>query len=421
MKKILISFLCAILLVTVNSCKKKPDEPPVQKLSAGTIYTADQLIAIASCTNNCTKRFAAGSNSHFIGIVLADEISGNFYKEVYVRDRTGKSAIHLNFIFSNSTFFVGDSIRVKLDGLDVSLYSGMLEIDSIDFEKSVVKFGSGAAPQPIQLNLSDVNSTTNPYSKYLCDLVTINNVSFLPADTAKIWADAVGQLSLNHIIQDCAGNQVTVRTSNYASFASQKTPKGFGSITGIATAYGSTNQLVIRHPKEVNMNGTGCTIYHKKDWNDNSLTSGGWTQSSVTNPSVMWTASSFGTDKFAKISGYISGNTNSENWLISPALNLSSAANPILNFRTAAKFTGNTLEVFVSTNYTSGLPSTATWTPLSGFALSPNNPGTYAWTPSGNVSLSAFKTSNVRIAFKYSSTTSASTTYEVDDVIVMEN
>ncbi|MCE3226870.1 MAG: hypothetical protein K0S32_1421 [Bacteroidetes bacterium] len=420
MKKLFLSLICLAVLVTANSCKKKPDEPSVKKLSDGTIYTVSQLRSIASCTNNCTKRFTAGSKAYLIGIVLADEVSGNFYKEVYVRDRTGQGAIRLDFISSKSGFFIGDSVRMMLDGYDVNLNSGMLEIDSIDYEKAMVKFGSGANPQPIQLDLTQI-TPSNPYTNYLCDLVTINNVSFLPADTAKMWSDAVGQMSLNRIIQNCTGNQVTVRTSNYASFASLKTPKGFGSIMGIATAYGSTNQLVIRRTSEVNMNGTGCVVYHKKDWNDNSLTSGGWTQASVTNPSVMWTASTFGTDEFAKISGYISGNTNSENWLISPALNLSSAVSPILNFRTAAKFTGNTLEVYVSTNYSSGAPSSATWTQLTGFALSPNNPGTYAWTPSGNVSLNAFKTSNVRIAFKYSSTTSASTTYEVDDVIVMEN
>jgi hypothetical protein len=67
------------------------------------------------------------------------------------------------------------------------------------------------------------------------------------------------------------------------------------------------------------------------------------------------------------------------------------------------------------------LPGTATWTQLSGFALSPNNPGSYLWTASGVISLSSFKQNNVRIAFKYKSTTSGSTTYEVDDVLVREN
>jgi hypothetical protein len=180
--------------------------------------------------------------------------------------------------------------------------------------------------------------------------------------------------------------------------------------------------MAIRTPKEAVMNGPRCAVYHVKDYENSSLTSGGWTQQSVVNSAVVWTASSFGSDKFARISGYVSSsNTNSENWLISPALDLSASSNPILTFRTAARFSGSLLEVWVSTNYTSGAPSTATWTQLTGFALSPNNPGNYAWTPSGVLSLSSFKSAGTRIAFKYQSTTSGSTTYQVDDIIIREN
>lgn len=421
MKKILISFVFTAILFSLSNCKKKTDEPPVKNIAAGTIYTVEQLKSIATCTNNCNRRFAlSGSDAYFIGTVIADEVSGNFYKEIYLRDRTGSGGIRLDLVASNNGFFIGDSVRVILNGLDIGINSstGMLEIDSLDHEKSLVKFGTGPAPAPKVISLANL-TPGNPYSNYLCDLVTITDVAFLPTDANQFWADVVGQASLNRTIQDCAGNQIVVRTSNYASFASQKTPTGFGSITGIATAYGTTNQLVIRRPGELQMNGTGCVVYHKKDWNDNSLTSGGWTQSSVVNPAVVWTASSFNTDKFAKISGFISGNTNSENWLISPVINLSSAFNPVLTFRTAAKFSGNLLEVLVSTNYTSGLPSTANWTPLSGYTLS-SNAGNYVWTNSGDVNLSSYKNANVRIAFKYTSTTTASTTYEVDDFIVLE-
>lgn len=418
MKKILSGIIFLSLLVSLAGCKKKPEQPPITKISDGYIYTVDYLKYIAGDAN-AKKRFT--EDAYLIGVVVADEVTGNLYKEVYLRDRNGKGAIHLSFTAGYSGFFVGDSLRVMLKGYDVAFSDGMLEIDSIDYEKSVVKFGKGATVLPRQIELSQLNAS-NPYSNYLCDLVQINGVSFSSADTNQVWADIIGQNSLNRIIQDCNGSQITVRTSNYASFANQKTPKGYGFIIGVATAYGTTNQLVIRNPKEFNMTGTGCTIYHKKDFNDNSLTSGGWNQVTVTNTAVVWNASTFSTAYFAKVSGYVSGaNSNSEAWLISPALNLSAAINPVLSFQTAAKFAGNTLEVYVSTNYSSGAPSTATWTALSGFALSPNNPGSYVWTPSGNLSLNAFKTNNVRVAFKYTSTTSGATTYEVDDVIIKEN
>jgi hypothetical protein len=71
----------------------------------------------------------------------------------------------------------------------------------------------------------------------------------------------------------------------------------------------------------------------------------------------------------------------------------------------------------ISSNYTSGLPSTATWTPLTYTAST----GGFAFVNSGNVSLSAFKTAGVTIAFKYTGTSTSGSTWEVDDIAVTEN
>jgi hypothetical protein len=416
MKKLLILIAVIGGSLAFNSCKKKYDAAPIADETKGHVYSVAELKAIANCTNTCTHRFS--NDAYLIGVVIADELSGNFYKEIYLRDRYNTGGIHLAMKASNGDFFVGDSVHLNLKNYDVNINSrtGMLEIDTIDFEKHMVKFASGANPQPIVVDLSSSN-----YANYLCDLIVINGAGFLPADANQIWADPISQTSINRTIKDCAGTQLVVRTSNYALFAQQKTPAGFGSIIGIAQAYSGTNQMAIRRPSEVNMNGTPCILYNKKDFEDNSLTSGGWAQVSVTNPSVTWAPSLFSGNYSAKITGYYSSaNHNSENWLISPSLNLSAGVNPILTFLTMAKFSGNNLEVLVSTNYTSGLPGTATWINLSGFTLSPNT-GNYVPTGSGIISLSSFKTANTRIAFKYTSTTSAGTTYEVDDIVIREN
>lgn len=417
--KHLFKYFIIIISLSFITCKKQMDQTPVVNSLGHKVYSVAELNAIATCTNSCEKRFS--SDVYFIGVIIADGLSGNFYKEIYVRDRYNTGGIHLG-LKTSCNYYVGDSIRVNLKGWDISINSstGMLEIDSLDHEKCVVRFATGANPQPKILNLGSLTSASS-YSAYLCDLVTITNVGFLPSDTNQIWADPISQTSFNRTLKDCDGNQLIVRTSNYAKFALHKTPRGNGTIIGIATSYQGANQLEIRNESEIFMNGLNCSIYHTKNFNDNSLTSGGWTKQVVTNSSIQWTAATFSTDKFAKISGYNSGNQNSESWLISPALNLSASTNPILSFRTAAKYAGSPLEVWVSTNYNSGLPTSASWIQLSGFALSSNNPGSYAWVISGNCSLNNFKSTNTRIAFKYKSSTSAATTYELDDILIREN
>ena len=410
--KNIIVLIAVTLTVLFSACKKKADVPPLHSPFNKT-YSVPELKAIASCTGTCSKRFT--EDVFFAGVVIADQVSGNMYKELYVRDRYNTGAIHLDFKSNPYYAFIGDSVRISLKGYDVNFNSstGMLEIDSVDYEKHFTKYGSGAIPQPIDIDLSGTN-----YTDYLNELVTIHNVGFIPADTNQMYADAINQLSVNRTISDCSGKQIVVRTSNYANFASQKTPKGFGSITGIATAYGVTNQLALRKASEVSMNGAGCTIYLKKDYEDNSLTSGGWSTQNVLGANT-WSVSTFSGATFAKVSGYYSAtNQNTETWLISPPVNLAAANNPVLSFETMANFSGSLLEVVVSTNYTSGSPSTATWTNLTGFNLSSTG---YLLTASGLISLNSYKNSNTRIAFKYVSTTAGAKTYEVDNVVIREN
>ncbi len=164
-----------------------------------------------------------------------------------------------------------------------------------------------------------------------------------------------------------------------------------------------------------NLTGT----YLNKNFDDNSITSGGWSLQNVIG-STSWAASAFGGKSFAKITNYVSTtsvNIACESWLISPPISLSTSTNPILSFQNAYKYTGAPLEVYVSTNYTSGLPSSATWVPLT-FTLSAGN---FVFISSGNISLSNYKNSNTRIAFKYLGSANDGSTWEIDDVLVKEN
>lgn len=166
------------------------------------------------------------------------------------------------------------------------------------------------------------------------------------------------------------------------------------------------------------------TYLPTKDFQDQSLTSGGWANQAVVG-AANWAVSNTGspTDYYVKATGYNSttaANENAEIWFISPVINLSTATNPMLNFNNAKNYTGAPIGVKVSTNYTSGAPSGATWTDItSSCALST---GGFAFVNSGNVSLSTYNGSAaVRVAFVYSSTTTAAATWELDDIQILEN
>ena len=150
------------------------------------------------------------------------------------------------------------------------------------------------------------------------------------------------------------------------------------------------------------------------NWND-------WTNISVTGAQEWRLDTQFGNPgSCAVMSGFASGSNNvNEDWLISPEIDLSSVEGAMLTFQTASRFSGNPLEIKISTDYTTGNPNAATWTNLS--ATLDTNTAAYVWTNSGDIDISTFVGGNVRIAFRYTSTSSASTTWEVDNILILKN
>jgi len=122
----------------------------------------------------------------------------------------------------------------------------------------------------------------------------------------------------------------------------------------------------------------------------------------------------------ASATGYISGSTppeyeDSDDWLISPAMNFDEYDNEKIEFQNAMNYTGPDLQLKVSTDYDGGgNPLTATWTEVS----YSQSGGGFAWTFSEQVDLSSFNGTDVYVAFHFTSTTVSSATWEVDDIVI---
>lgn len=171
--------------------------------------------------------------------------------------------------------------------------------------------------------------------------------------------------------------------------------------------------------------GSGYLLF--KDFSDNSLTSGGWTQYVVTsNPQPhQWEIGNFsGTNPYAVANGYDDpGSSDTELWLISPPINLTNTIQPVFSFRNASRYPGNALQILISFEYdgSSNPAQQGNWIDQTPIFVWDTNPNAFSWTNSGDVNFSPLNgTNNVRIAFKYTSTTSSAATWEVDDIIMEE-
>jgi hypothetical protein len=422
--------LPAILCLTVffNACiQDKFDQPPTAPGDLNIIpnKTIADLKAMYSGTS-----FQITDSIIISGVVTADDKSGNFYKQIVIQDSTSGILIRMNGSNLNSDYPMGRRVYVSLRGLYLGSYGGLIQIggaqtagttDQVDpipqalFSKYIFKGSLGNVVNPTVLTISQLGNN------YQNVLVQIPAVEFVSSDTGQTYADPIGFQSVNRTLTDCDGNTIIVRSSGYSSFAPALTPGGNGTVTAIYTVFNSTPQLVIRDTYDVNLNSPRCaaSFYLFKDFEDGSVTSGGWTQQNVVG-TINWTTATIGSTSgtsYGICKNYVApANIACETWLISPAFDLSASTNPNLTFLNAYKYTGAPLQVLVSTNYTSGLPSTGTWTLLS-FALSTGN---FAWISSGNVSLSSYKTQNVRIAFKYTGSSTDGSTWEIDDILVKE-
>ncbi|PCJ27700.1 MAG: hypothetical protein COA97_03540 [Flavobacteriales bacterium] len=416
-KHILGIFVLALLLL--SGCKKDTDFPPVKVLPEGNIITIDSLRNIYTAFDTTIV-----DDISIYGIVTADESTGNIYKELFIQDEA--NAIKLG-LTSSSNYFIGDRIRVAIKGATITNDNSMLIIDNIDPDASIVKQESSMDLTPEIVTISDIQTLFGDFSVYQAKLVQINNVEFPCYEVCNTWANSITQSDENRDLTDTLGNTIVVRSSGFANFAGQTLPQGQGSIIAVVTQYkdnfGSiTIQLTIRNPNELTMSGTrkiscpSCPTYlHIKNWNDNNVTSGGWTTQYPT-PNNSWTTDDFtGSNPYA----YITNTSNTlagESWLISPAFDLSSTSTPFFNFETAAASgtTTTSLKVLISTNYDGvSLPASATWADVS--APLAFSTGSWTWTASGDFDLAPYRVSGVYVAFKYTSTGATWDTWEVDN------
>ncbi|MBU2650380.1 MAG: lamin tail domain-containing protein, partial [Bacteroidetes bacterium] len=161
-------------------------------------------------------------------------------------------------------------------------------------------------------------------------------------------------------------------------------------------------------------NATTSTVVMYEDFNQSW---GAWTAISVTGDQVWDRDNTYGIGgtACARISGYSGGSNENEDWLISPPMNLDAYTNEILTFYNAKNYDGPDMQVKISTNYNGGgNPASATWTTLA-YTLSP---GSWTWTASGNIDLSTYSGTAVYLAFIYTSNTTESATWEVENVMV---
>ena len=402
------------------SCNKTYDEPPVVEIPEGTVISISDLKDMFT-----GSPITLDSNYSIYGNITCEETNGNFYKEAYIQDLSGAIKLKLD---ASGGLYIGDSVRVSLNGVTMSEYGDLIQLDNISVDEQIVKIATDRFVTPYTTSINNLNIEDDQSR-----LIKLDSVEFQSINVT--YADAVNLATGERYLNDCDGNSILVRTSGYANFADDTVASGKGSIIGIFTRYGATKQFIIRDITEVNMEGDRCggnsggggsgNYILNKDFNDGSVTSGGWGSfwSGTTTTENWGEWGIFGGDVAAASNFDINTFTNyaCESWLVSPSFDLTGTSSPYLVFDNVTRYNGPGLELYISSNYdgSSDPSQQGSWLNITSYV--PNwdtDSGDWSFVSSGNIDLTPFISNNLNIAFKYIGTNADGATWELDNIIV---
>ncbi len=352
------------------------------------------------------------------GTVISDDKTGNFYKKLILQDSTGGIEIGIDQNDLYATYPTGEWVYVKCKGLkigknheipqlalEVNGNTGRLPMGAHKYFLFRADGGKPIVPKEMSIDkLGEKNINT---------LIKLKNVEFVKGDTAKTFAD--NGSDANRSLTDYFENTLIVRTSSYSDFATSPVPNGNGTFTGVFSVYNNDYQIFVRSLDEIDMDGDRIvknTIY-SEDFTNNI---NAFSQHSVAG-SKQWIHSAFGGNTYAKITGYNAG--AQENWLVSPAIDLSAYQNASMTFVQGVGYfnSWDDLTVWVSADYdgTSKPTESGTWTQITGYNYPTTGSGNWSqFVSSGGILLSDYVGKNaVHVAFKYVCGTSNASTWEV--------
>lgn len=419
---IVMAVTAAVVLAFV-SCKKDNEKPSINVMDEGEKWSVSAILDSLGKVE--TFLFDEYEPASVDAYVIGDERTGNIYRTIYIRDEKGGCiAVYRNSGTEDFQAHAGDYITLRLSGAVAGYYNGLPQIQlpaagvEPDPNVRIIIRQRNVDIIPTPATLKEVNE-----GKHLCDLVKLSDVQF--SDPNHTYAEY--ESSSDRGIEDCSGYSAVVRTSNYATFASDSLPKGKGDLVCVVSLYkksesNKTWQMLIRNTSDVNMNGPRCEdegeTVKELPYNQSFSTTFG-----TYKPYDCLGAQTWEIDySTAKMTGYVD-NTNyaNEDWLISSQVALTGVENAKVCINYIARYfqnINNDISLMVSRDYVSGTdPKEYDWTKLDVEFVNGSDWNTFI---TSEVSLKDFVGDTVVVAVRYLSTEVKAGTIEVKYIEICE-
>lgn len=269
-KYILIAAVCALFA----SCMDGDwDEPSLSTdLYGNKNITEGNVITIAELIKKYPNVFASTDQNAEItediqikARVTGNDLGGNLYKQIAIQDETGALIVAVNQNGMNGYLPEGQEILIDLKGLHIGGYRKQPELGAPYNGTSIGRMSKDIWQQHFKVmgGFQDINPNAiqpveftsefaKDYNNNCGKLVVLKDVHFSNADgkSTLTTGTATGGNYVNQTLKEF-GSNVVVRTSTYADFGAMVMPTGAVTLTGIATRYNNTWQILIRKTSDI--------------------------------------------------------------------------------------------------------------------------------------------------------------------------
>lgn len=259
-------FLLVLSLFVATSCMNDFDEPsfdnpPYGNNKIGEPNTTIQQLKDSFHDEIRNNEYALFTEETIIeGVVVANDETGNVYKQIVINDETGAIIIGIDDVGIYATLPIGQRVRINCKDLYIGGYGSLAQIGAKYYNTNYSEYQIGrmskatftdhvrliGAPDPTQPGMTPVEITAG----YLKDkgnkdlmpmYVVLKDVSFKEADGSRLYAPESEQISETNTAVErnvyVGGEKIIFRLSTYADFANEVMPTGKFDITGVLTRY----------------------------------------------------------------------------------------------------------------------------------------------------------------------------------------
>lgn len=443
-----------LLLSILFSCVHHDDfEIPKPEINEPDLKPNSDITAIKKAFDQSGQKvytFDDSDSSVIEAYVISSDEGGNFYKKLIIQDKNENPTSGIEVLIDLRAYFTkfnfGRKIYIEMAGLSITSEAGKYTIGYISrnelvgipeylIDDFIIRSEITDEIIPKRITLSDFTD------ELISVFIKIENVQFRNNEVGKTYAgEEYDEFDGERVILQCENQLTTIlSTSTYSDFKSNLLPIKKGILSVVLTKDYALEKFVLVlnsisfidfvnedrcDPEFLNCEGNSdnkTTLIFFEDFENVKKTEDlellGWKNVNLNFGKEKYKKATFDGNNYMRISAYNSEENPLEVWLVTPAIDLDSSIDEILNFQTKASFDdGTILTTWVAADFTGSIAD-ATWQQLDAdISVGPGSGYGKEFTNSGNISLSCLN-GNIHVAFRYiGGDPGISTTYEIDNI-----